>query len=70
MTNQPGRPWEFCREVELSTAMEAMATSPRDGKVPKFKRCKISRPQLLVLMQYFGAPARSAWLSGHTRLRV
>lgn len=30
-----------------------MATSPRDSKIPKFKRCKISRPQLLVLMQYF-----------------
>ena len=26
----------------------------REAKVPKFKRCKISRQQLVVLMQHFG----------------
>ena len=25
----------------------------REAKVPKFKRCKISRQQLVVLMQHF-----------------
>ena len=27
----------------------------RAVKVPKFKRCKIGRPQLIVLMHHFGA---------------
>ena len=28
----------------------------REPKVPKFKRCKISRMQLATLMTHFGAP--------------
>ena len=35
----------------------------REQKVPKFKRCKIARPQLLILTQSFGArpPVDTKW---------
>ena len=31
----------------------------REPKIPKFKRCKIAQPQLNILMQSFGAAART-----------
>ena len=34
--------------------------SERELKQPKFKRCKISRHQLLVLMEHFGTRSRAA----------
>ena len=37
--------------------MRSSEDSPASPKAPKFKRCKINRPQLIVLMQHFGACA-------------
>ena len=35
-------------------AVVGVMEGAREAKVPKFKRCKISRQQLVVLMQHFG----------------
>ena len=51
--------------------MSAMMDA-REAKVPKFKRCKISRQQLVVLMQHFGdsaAPPPPPLPAPPTRLR-
>ena len=40
---------EMTPPVEGSPGVDA-------GRTPKFKRCKITRQQLVVLMQHFGAP--------------
>ena len=39
--------------IKLPPSRQAMSGEP---KVPKFKRCKISRQQLMILMQHFGTP--------------
>ena len=39
----------------MTTAAAPTARLEREPKVPKFKRCKISRHQLYVLLQNFGA---------------
>lgn len=47
-----------CAESDpLPTASETltMERDARDLKMPKFKRCKIARSQLVVLTQHFGA---------------
>jgi hypothetical protein len=39
----------------MTTAAATTARLDRELKVPKFKRCKISRQQLYVLLTNFGA---------------
>lgn len=39
----------------MTTAAAPTARLDRESKVPKFKRCKISRQQLYVLLTNFGA---------------
>ena len=52
--------------IAAKKSVEQPDMSMSEPKVPKFKRCKISRQQLVILMKHFGACVRPARCKSRT----